>query len=52
MKEFFYDFYHLVTSTANNGTKRGRDKVTGNGMEACRYFCDLKIVTHPVAGNL
>jgi hypothetical protein len=41
-----------VTSTADNGTKEGKNKVNGNGIKTCRYFCDLKIVTHQVAGGL
>jgi hypothetical protein len=35
-----------MTSTADNGTKGGKNKVNGNGMKTCRYFCGLKIVTH------
>jgi hypothetical protein len=41
-----------VTSTADNGTKGGKNKVNGNGVKTFRYICDLKIVTNQVAGGL
>jgi hypothetical protein len=41
-----------VTSTADNGTKAGKNNVNGNGIKTCCYFCDLKIVTHQVADGL
>jgi hypothetical protein len=39
----------LLTSTADKGTKGITNKVNENRIKAWRCFCDLKIVTHPVA---